>query len=279
MKIFDLHNDFLTTMRSYRAKNRYLSSKDLHNTQKIVGAVWTSELEPEKALLEIEKSYDLINTQNQNKNSCMLAIEDLHFVSKINIDRVINANPLYCGLTWNFNNNLAGGALEGGNLTEFGKEVVELLEQNNIQIDTAHLSEKSFMDVASITQKPIFCSHTAVASLTNHPRNLKDYQLKMISESQGIVGICLVSDFLSESKKSTIGDVARHIDYVASRFDPSIVALGTDFFGTKHLPKSIKNYNNLKCLEERLRFMGYDTQTIEMIFYKNASNFFGMFEL
>ena len=98
----------------------------------------------------------------------------------------------------------------------------------------------------------------------------------MIEESGGVVGIALVGSFLTEGKKSFINDVARHIDYVASRFSPKIVCLGTDFFGTRNLPKGIKNYANLDMLENRLRLMGYDNQTIELIFYKNAERFFNM---
>lgn len=278
MKIFDLHNDFLTEIKSEKTKNRFLLSKKTSPASDICSAVWTSKMDAETALFSIEKAYDFIDKHNQNENektpNLLLSIEDLHFVSKYNIERVINANPVSATLTWNFNNNLAGGAIDGGDMTLFGLEIAEILEKNHVFVDTAHLSEKSFMTFAKITQKPIFCSHANVFSFTEHQRNLKDYQLQMIKESGGLVGICLVSDFLTKNKKATIGDVARHIDYVVSRFGKDFCALGTDFFGTKKLPKFVKDYSSLSLLEDRLRFMGYDAQTIEDIFFNNANNFF-----
>lgn len=278
MKIFDLHNDFLTEIKSEKAKKRFLFSKKSQIVETICSAVWTSKMNAELALENIEKAYDFIEKINENekdkKANLLLSVEDLHFVSKYNIERVINANPVSATLTWNFNNNLAGGAVEGGDMTLLGLEIAEKLEKNNIFVDTAHLSEKSFMTFAKMTQKPILCSHANVFGLTENQRNLKDYQLQMIKESGGLVGVCMVSDFLSKNKKATIGDVARHIDYIASRFGTEMCALGTDFFGTKKLPKFVKDYSSLSLLEDRLRFMGYDTKTIEDIFYNNAKKFF-----
>ncbi len=279
MKIFDLHNDFLTEIKKDSLKNKYLKSSKTKSAKTICSAVWTSKMDAQKAFEVLENSHDFVTEQNKKlfEKECKklnLTIEDLHFVSKLNIDRVINLSPLSATLTWNFNNNLAGGAVEGGDLTIFGAEIARMLEENNIFVDTAHMSEKSFMSFAKITQKPIFCSHANCFSLTENNRNLKDYQLQMIKESHGLVGICLVQDFLSTSKKSTIGDIARHIDFIVSRFGKEICAIGTDFFGTKHLPKYVKNYESLRLLEDRLRFIGYDSSTIEDIFFNNAKKFF-----
>ena len=278
MKIFDLHNDFLTEIKRDGAKEKFLKSSKTKPTENIVSAVWSSKMNAETALETIEHAHDFLEKCNDNENvkmpKLMLSIEDLHFLSKYNLQRVINANPVSVTLTWNYNNNLAGGAHDGGDMTIFGLETVETLENNHIFVDTAHLSEKSFMSFAKVTQKPILCSHTSCDALKNHCRNLKDYQLEMIKESGGLVGVCLVSDFLTNMKKATVGDVAKNIDYIVSRFGKEFCALGTDFYGTKKLPKYLVNYSSLSLLEDRLRFMGYDTQTIEDIFFNNAYNFF-----
>jgi len=275
MKIFDLHNDFLTEIKSNKNKERYINNKKNNDVFHMVSAVWTSEMSQEKAIKEIRNANNLIY-KNKPLNKYSLAIEDLHFISKNYLYEIINYKPLYCGLTWNNDNILAGGALDGGDLTYFGLTVVKELENNNIVVDTAHLSEKSFMSFSKITENPILCSHTAVNTLVNNNRNLKDYQIKMIVESNGLIGLALVGSFLTNDKKATISDVARHIDYIVSRFGDKNIALGTDFYGTKNLPKGIKNYSNLKLLEERLKIIGYPQETIDNIFYKNAERFFNV---
>ncbi|MBR2909681.1 MAG: membrane dipeptidase [Clostridia bacterium] len=277
-KIIDLHNDFLVEIKNDKKKIAYLENSNMQNVSGIFSAVWTSDLSSYYAMKRVEASSNFVKTFNSNHEDkkLYLAIEDLHFYSKNNLDKIINIAPAYCSLSWNSDNCLAGGAIEGGDLTTLGIEVVKSLEDNHIQIDTAHLSERSFMTFSMLTQRPLFCSHTAVASLQSHRRNLKDYQIKMVVESGGLVGIAFVSDFICQNKQSTVGDVARHIDYVVSRFGDDYVSLGTDYFGTKNLPRSLKDYKSLNLLEDRLKTLGHTQETIDKIFYKNAQSFFNI---
>lgn len=273
-KVFDLHNDFFTELKNPKRKNRYIDS--IKGENEIISAVWTSEMNPEKAMKSVEEGFKFVLDNNQKNKSTKLGlgVEDLFFVTKNNLARVINCCPRYCSLTWNYDNDLAGGALEGGDLTLLGEDVVRELEDNKIFVDTAHLNEKSFMSLSKITHLPILCTHTAVGPLVPNNRNLKEYQIKMVAESGGLMGLALVGNFLSGDRKATINDVARHIDWVVSRFGDDVICLGTDFYGTKKLPKGVKNYQNLGLIEDRLKFLGYSDQTIDKIFYQNAQKFF-----
>lgn len=269
-KIFDLHNDYYLKLQGDAKKNKYVkkSSKCAEN---IISAVWTSELSNEEAMSEIEQARNFVNMSK----GLFLGVEDLHFLSKNNLQTFLSFKPVYAGLTWNTSNCLAGGAHESGKLTSFGKTVVKQLEENNIKIDTAHLNEESFMDLAKMTGRPILCSHTAFYGVEANSRNLKDYQLKMIKDTGGIVGLCLVSDFINGTKKCNVSDIVSHIDYFACKFGIDNLALGTDFYGTNHLPKGVKSYPDLiSKLSESLTRLGYTEKSIDKIFYENANRFF-----
>ena len=269
-KLFDLHNDYYTTKRFEKSKQNYINKAKKHNAS-FVTAVWTSNMHAEKALYTIETANKLIS----NGENGLLGIEDLHFATKPILNEIINCNPAYCGLTWNYDNNLAGGAMENGDLTEFGKYTVRELENADIYVDTAHLNERSFMSLVNYTNKPILCTHTACYNLLPHARNLKDYQMQIIADSGGLIGICLVSDFISGRKSCTIMDYICHLDYAINKFGINHVAIGTDFYGTKHLPAGISDYKNLqKALVENLTKLGYKPKDIHKIFYQNAADFF-----
>ncbi len=269
-KIYDLHNDFFTEIRNVKKKGRYIDS--IKGENEIVSAVWTSQFEPEQAVKKVEEGFNFALKNNSENHSTHLdiGVEDLFFITKNNLARVINCCPKYCSLTWNYDNDLAGGASEGGDLTMLGEAVVKELEDSGVFVDTAHLNERSFMSFTKITTRPILCTHTAVGPLVKNSRNLSDYQIKMIAESGGLMGLALVGSFLSDSGRATINDVARHIDWVVSRFGDDVICLGTDFYGTKKLPKGVKNYQNLSMIEQRLKFLGYSDETIDKIFYGNA---------
>lgn len=269
-RVFDLHNDYFLKIASSAKKDKYVS-KIASNEGQVVSAVWTSELSSDESLRQIETARDYVNC---HKN-LLLGVEDLHFLSRENLDKFLNFMPIYAGLTWNTCNCLAGGAHESGKLTSFGRLTIKALEKHHIKVDTAHLNEESFSDIAKVTTKPLFCSHTAFYGVQPSKRNLKDYQLKMIVASGGLVGLCLVSDFINGQSGCSAEDVAAHIDYFACKFGIDNLAIGTDFYGTNHLPKSLKNYERLiSNLSEVLQKMGYTERSINKIFYENANLFF-----
>ena len=268
-KIFDLHNDYFLKIQKDSKKDNYLSKHEI--AENIVSAIWTSELNEKESFEMIERASFFVN----KREKLFLGVEDLHFLSKENIDRFVSLKPVYAGLTWNTCNALAGGAFETGRLTGFGKFAIKKLEENNIMVDLAHLNENSFLDVAKHSNKPLFCSHSACFSLCNNQRNLKDYQIKMIVESGGLFGLCLVSDFLNGTKRCLVDDIICHIDYFACHYGIDNLAIGTDFFGTEHLPKGIKTYDNLiKRISSGLVKMGYTEKAIGKILFDNANMFF-----
>lgn len=270
MKIYDLHNDYFTKLKTSKRQQTYLDNA-LKYTKNIATVVWTSEFNTEKSMQVLTQA----NKFCQNNSNTFLAIEDMHFLNKSNIYEIINMHPKYTGLTWNSYNNLAGGAYSTETFTDFGKFAVKTLENNDIFVDTAHLNERSFMDFTYLTTKPILCSHTASYQINNHPRNLKDYQIRIIADTGGLVGLCLVSDFLSGRKQCLLDDFVVHIDYLVNKFGIDYFSIGTDFNGTKHLPKGIFDYESLTSqLSLKLINLGYNNNDIEKLFYKNAEKFF-----
>lgn len=269
-KIFDLHNDFYLKLNSNSKRERYLkcSSKFLGC---LISAIWTSELNQQESFGVIERAREFLS----EKENVFVAVEDLHFLSKETLSKFLLTKPVYAGLTWNRTNCLAGGSHESGKLTAFGKKVIYELEKNGTLVDTAHLNEDSFSDVLRCVNKPVLCSHTACYGLNSNKRNLKDYQIKMIVDSGGIVGLTLVSEFLNGTNKSNIHDVVSHIDYFACKFGIDNLAIGTDFYGTNYLPSGVKNYKNLICkVSKELQKLGYTEKAIDKIFFTNANNFF-----
>ncbi len=271
-KIFDLHNDYFFKLNTETKKYNYFLKNEEY-IEKAMSVIWTSELNEIESLSAIKRAREFVNKTEKT----LLAVEDLHFLSKENFQLFLKEKPFYAGLVWNRTNCIAGGAFESGRLTSFGKKVIKDLEDNNIVVDTAHLNEESFVDVLKVVTKPLICSHTACFGKNEHKRNLKDYQIKEIIKTGGMVGICLVSNFLNGTNQSAVNDVVSHIDYFACKFGINNLALGTDYFGTDHITKNLENYAKLsKTLSNSLLKMGYTEKSVNKIFFENAKNFFGL---
>jgi membrane dipeptidase len=96
-------------------------------------------------------------------------------------------------------------------LTEFGRRVVQRMNELGMIVDVSHVSEGAVRDVLDVTSKPIIASHSCVYSLVPHPRNLNDGQIRAIAENGGMVGINFCGDFLSTAwRRASSYFIARH---------------------------------------------------------------------
>ena len=179
-------------------------------------------------------------------------------------------------LTWNGSNELGDGAVGSpqGGLTAFGKEVVERMNSLGMVIDVSHLSEKGFYDVADISKMPFTASHSNTQKYCSHPRNLSDEQIKTIIDTNGVIGINLYSEFLSDTGEANISDVVKHIEHILSLGGENNIGIGTDFDGISKSAKGLENIACLKNLVTELERLGYSTEIIEKFTHRNFENLF-----
>jgi len=255
--IADLHNDVLYENDSFDAGDN-----------KVVCAVWTTEL-----------THPLEFFTKVKHKAKFRAIEDAWFIKKENFDSIIDFAPVYCSLTWNHENNLAGGASHNDvGLKVHGKDIIDLLMANSISLDTAHLNERSFFDAIEYLDKgghkgkdySLICSHTCFNGVFRHKRNLTDGQIEAIIEFNGLVGLTLVGDFMGEGRMSEDA-VIKQIEYFVGKFGAGHLGIGSDFFGSDSLV--IKDYEELERFKNRLVKIGLKETDINAIFYENVNRF------
>ncbi len=250
--IFDLHNDILTSSLN-KNKKRLALNQYTDTLCGIICALWTT------------KSSYLPLPDFKLPSRAYLAVEDMTFFDFCMGERLVSLNPVYCGLTWNYDNKYAGGAFGDGRLTANGVKLVTFLNENNIAVDTAHLNEKSFYDVVSRSGK-VLNSHTSLSLLKNHKRNLNAHQIRFLIERGGIVGLTPVAKFCDDYFVS--------IDSFAQSYGVDNLAIGTDFFGADDFSVGYDSYDKLFSLFNRLVSRGYSESDINKIFSKNAIRFF-----
>ena len=223
----------------------------------------------------IKEKNDIDEVLNNKKIGVMLTIENGKAIEDNlnNIDVLYSKGVRVMSINWNEDNLLGTGALTKSKtgLTKLGKEYVKRLEQKNIIIDISHSSEATFWDVMKNTEKTIVATHSCCYNLCNHPRNLKDDQIKAIAKRGGIVGICFCSPFLNESKQASVDDIVKHISYVINLVGEDYVGLGTDFDGVteEYLVTNITKIKDMKLLIEKLKDYGYSETCINKIMGEN----------
>jgi membrane dipeptidase len=89
----------------------------------------------------------------------------------------------------------AGGPEHNG-LSGFGTEVVKEMNRIGMMIDVSHISDKAFYDVLSISTAPVIASHSSCRALCENPRNLSDDMLLALKDNQGVIQICILSNYI-----------------------------------------------------------------------------------
>ena len=115
----------------------------------------------------------------------------------------------YITLCHSFNNDICDSSTDGkgpehNGLSEFGKQVVNEMNQLGMMIDVSHISDKSFFDVVSLSKAPVIASHSSVREIAHHNRNMTDEMIKKLAENKGVIQICLLDQYVKDPDTTAI---------------------------------------------------------------------------
>ncbi len=179
-------------------------------------------------------------------------------------------------LTWNGRNPFADGLKVGASpsgLTDLGVELIARMNELGIVLDLAHIAEPGFRDALKVSRGPLVATHANARALHDHPRNLKDEQLKAIAERGGLVGVTFVPSFLARGG-ADLEDVFAHLDYMVRLIGEDHVALGSDFDGITALPTRLGGVQDLPLLTAMMLERGYPEARVAKILGNNWARVF-----
>jgi membrane dipeptidase len=160
-------------------------------------------------IVKVANDAELLKAVKQHKIAAMFGVEGGHMIEDdLNkLDALYKRGARYLTLTHNIAPSWATSAadettkpnLPHKGLTDFGKQVVQRMNQLGMIIDVSHVGEQTFWDVIKFTTKPIMASHSCVYNLTPHRRNLKDDQIKAIAKNGGVIQLNFNPGFIDSS--------------------------------------------------------------------------------
>jgi len=164
---------------------------------------------------------ELIKAVKQHKIAAMFGVEGGHMIEDdLNkLEALFKRGARYLTLTHNIAPSWATSAADETTkpdllhkgLTDFGRQVVQRMNQLGMIIDVSHAGDQTFRDVIKMTTKPIIASHSSVYSLVPHRRNLKDEQIKAIAKNGGVIQINFNPGFIDSSfGKKEIAFLKKH---------------------------------------------------------------------
>ncbi len=186
------------------------------------------------------------------------------FVEKMYLDGIRTVS-----LTWNYNNLLACGCLDDGNLSPLGEEIIKEINRFKMTVDLSHLNQKSFFEVIEKADS-VVATHNGVFATVEHKRNLTDEQLNLLKEKNGIIGLTVYPDFIGADPYLGFLNAVLHCLELGLEDN---LSLGTDFDGaTMH--ESLSKVSHLENLYRYIIDKNIKKATVDKIFFENSKKFY-----
>lgn len=197
-----------------------------------------ARLEKDSQVILVNTANDIIKAKKQNKLAVSLWFQGTNPIcNDLNmVDTYYSLGVRYMLLAYNKRNAVGDGCAESidTGLSDFGKQLINRMNQVGMLIDCSHTSYKTSMDAMQLSTAPVIFSHSNVSAIHKHPRNLNDEQIKACAKTGGLIGINGASMPLG-SGDAGADRLIQHIDYITNLVGPEHVGLGLDLVYFHHV--------------------------------------------
>ena len=134
-------------------------------------------------------------------------------------------------ITHHNDNPWGGGAIESTwtGLTRVGRAGIERLNALRIVPDISHASDPTALDVRAASRRPVILSHGAARALVRNARCAPDEVIRAVGASGGVMGIFMMSMWLTSDPAPTAGAYVGQIRHVINVGGIDAVGIANDY--------------------------------------------------
>jgi len=133
-------------------------------------------------------------------------------------------------LTYNNQSLLATGCYENedSGITRMGKQVIKEMNRVGLVIDMSHSGDRSTIEAADISERPITITHANPYSWHPALRNKRDNVIEAVTSNGGMIGVSIYPHHLKDKSECTIQSFCRMIANTAEKFGIEKIGIGSD---------------------------------------------------
>jgi membrane dipeptidase len=195
-------------------------------------ALWEARFRNHPAdLIKVLKAGDIEAAKREGRIGVILGFQNAAMVAAdvSRVDMFADFGVRVIQLTYNPANQIGDGSMapENRGITPFGREVIARLNERRVMVDLSHSGQRTCLEAARISRRPISINHTGCRALADLPRNKSDEELRAVADQGGFVGIYFMP-FLRANGVAGAADVVDHIDHAVNVCGEDRVGIGTD---------------------------------------------------
>jgi microsomal dipeptidase-like Zn-dependent dipeptidase len=133
-------------------------------------------------------------------------------------------------LTYNNQSLLATGCYEAEDtgITRMGKQVIKEMNRVGLVVDMSHSADRSTIDAADISERPIAITHANPFEWSPALRNKKDDVIRAVTQNGGMLGFSVYPHHLNDKSDCTLESFCEMIAHTAEKFGAEHLGIGTD---------------------------------------------------
>lgn len=207
------HENFRETVLNFAAWNRWFETyPDL-----IMKGQWASDVDRAQAT---GRTAIFFGFQNPSP------IED--DIGLVEIVHTLGAR--FMQLTYNNQSLLATGCYEAEDtgITRMGRQVIKEMNRVGLVVDMSHSADRSTIDAADISERPIAITHANPYEWFPALRNKKDDVIRAVTQNGGMLGFSVYPHHLKDKSACTLESFCTMIARTAEKFGAEHLGIGTD---------------------------------------------------
>jgi microsomal dipeptidase-like Zn-dependent dipeptidase len=133
-------------------------------------------------------------------------------------------------LTYNNQSLLATGCYEAEDpgITRMGKQVIKEMNRVGLVVDMSHSSDRSTVEAADISERPIVVSHANPYEWQPALRNKREKVIRAITENGGLLGFSMYPHHLKNKSNCTLNEFCEMIARTGEKYGIDRIGLGSD---------------------------------------------------
>ena len=133
-------------------------------------------------------------------------------------------------LTYNNQSLLATGCYEAEDpgVTRMGKQVIKEMNRVGLVVDMSHSADRSTIEAADISERPITITHANLHSWQPALRNKRDDVVRAVVDNGGMMGFSMYPHHLKDKTDCTLDSFCEMIATAAEKFGAAHFGLGSD---------------------------------------------------
>jgi microsomal dipeptidase-like Zn-dependent dipeptidase len=133
-------------------------------------------------------------------------------------------------LTYNNQSLLATGCYEAEDpgITRMGKQVIKEMNRVGMVVDMSHSADRSTIEAADISERPIVVSHANPHEWQPALRNKREEVIRAVTENGGMLGFSMYPHHLKGKGDCTLQEFCEMIARTAEKYGAQHLGIGTD---------------------------------------------------